>query len=276
MTGRTSHLREAVRELEAAARQESAQLATGLVADTCCKEGERLGRALRQALPSSAYSLFVRVVREFIAEEIAKRPASRRESRARPVGEEQWLSRASWMAPSSKHEPAVGIRFADWLQDLYERDMAEKRLADDAEERRRREADQKFRSWQALRDAEAMHRWEEAASGTKAISQAPRGPKVRVEPSADPGRAKDVDAVLSRDQDAHDDVRTWPLHAEANHRRRIKRLQAAMEDQAVYLRAREHQKSNEDRRLRSAAAELHGLEAFRARRAQQASPKRIQ
>lgn len=193
-TRRTSHLREAVRELESVRRSERDQLASGLKVSACEEEADRLGWALGQVLPPPAFRFFARAVREHISAEIAEGFVTRRRSPARGA-EQQWLSRDAWTVRSHDEEGAEGVWFIDWLQDRFDEEMETDRLAEEAEEHRQREAEAKLREWQSLRDEEARLKGEEGSFEGEALGGPSRELEARREISSDPGHANGAQAV---------------------------------------------------------------------------------
>ena len=193
-TCRTSHLREAVRELESARRSEREQLASGLSVSACEGEADRLGWALGQVLPPPAFRFFARVVREHISAEIAERRAPRRRSPTRGA-EQQWLSRDAWTVRSDDEEGAEGVWFIDWLQGRFDEETERDRLAEEAEEHRKLEAEAKLREWQSRRDEEARLKNEEGPVEREGAVGASRELDARGENSSDPGQANNGPAV---------------------------------------------------------------------------------
>ena len=193
-TRRTSHLREAVRELESARRSERDQLASGLRVSACEGEADRLGWALGQVLPPPAFRFFARLVREHISAEIAESRVTWRRSPTRGA-EQQWLSRDTWTDRSHDEEGAEGVWFIDWLQDRFDEEMERDRLAEEAEEHRQREAEAKLREWQSLRDEEARLKGEEGSFEPEALDGPSRELEARREISSNPGHANGGQAV---------------------------------------------------------------------------------
>jgi hypothetical protein len=192
-TRRTSHLREAVRELESARRSEREQLASGLSVGACDEEADRLGWALGQVLSPPAFRFFARVVREHISAETAERRAPRRRFPARGA-EEQWLSRDEWTLGSHDEEGVEGIWFIDLVQARFDEEIERNRLVEEAEEHHKREAEAKLREWQSRRDEEARLKNEEELVEREAVGTS-RELDARSENSSDPGQANSGPAV---------------------------------------------------------------------------------
>ena len=144
-TRRTSYLRDAVLELETTVRVERERLASsGLSAASCGEQGDRLDRALRRALPASAFHLFVSLVRDIIADGMDNRP---RVSRAQGAEREQWLSRES-RSDRNGEEPRTGPWFVEAVQQLYDEQLEREREAEEAEDRRQQEEAERHLQWE--------------------------------------------------------------------------------------------------------------------------------
>lgn len=266
-TRRTSYLREAVLELESAVRSERREPFSGLPKAACREQGDRLERALRHALPPSAFYFFATRMREAIARVLAetnRTPAARGR-------EQQMLSRETWM-DGAHEERARGVWFVDWLQGRYEDEMERYRLAEEAEERRVMQAAEDRRERQAARHEEArLRRAEEesrepAATTEQSIPPGSSGPEERHTPEAPPP----LEPQMERDYVA------WPVHAEENERHNEVARQSAIAEHDQFMRERELLESREAERIRVEAEEAKRVEEFAAKARRKASPSRIQ
>ena len=144
-TRRTSYLRDAVVELETTVRAERERLdSSGLSAATCGEQDDRLDRALRRALPASAFHLFVSLVRDIITEEMNRVP---RVSRAQGAKREQWLSRES-RSDRNVEEPSTGAWFVEPMQQLYDEQLEREQEVEEAEDRKRQEEAERHLQWE--------------------------------------------------------------------------------------------------------------------------------
>ena len=270
-TRKAIHLRDAVRELESARRFERGQLASGLVVRSCGEEADRLGRALSQVLPPSAFRFFATEVRGQIGAEIAEGRARRPRSPA-PSAEQQWLSRDAWTANSDNEEQAEGVWFIDWLQDRYDEEMERDRLAEEAEQLRLRQAAEKYRHWQVTRDEEArLKRAEEEAREGDAVTERsePEGSRNKKEEHA-------LEVPPPPEPKMHSDYVAWPFHAEENARFNEAARQRAIAEHDEFMQERQLLASKEAERIGAEVAETKRVEAFEAMAARKASPARIQ
>lgn len=267
-TRRTSNLRDAVLELESAMEAEHEHNCSGPSTAACGEQGDRLGRALRQVLPPSAFRFFATTVRDDIAQHVAE---TRRESPAHRSDAEQWLSRETWTVCSDEKR-AVGVWFVDWLQDRYEEEMERDRLAEEVEERRLRQAAEKYGQWQAARDEGArLERVQEKASERDAVTK----PSV-----ADGSSTGEEDHAFEvpppPEPKMHSDYVAWPFHAEENARFKEAARQRAIAEHAEFMQERQLLAWKEAERIRAEVAEKERVEAFEALAARKASPARIQ
>jgi hypothetical protein len=129
-------------------RAQRQQLCSGLSKAACGEQADRLERKLREVLPPSAVRFLITNVREAIAGHIAETIP-----RFRGRGAEQRLSRETWAG--SDEERAVGVWFVDWFQLRYDNEMERDRIAEEAEDLRRRQEAERLRQWQVRRDEEA-------------------------------------------------------------------------------------------------------------------------
>jgi hypothetical protein len=266
-TRRTSFLREAVLGLESAIRAEN-RLSSGPPEAACGMHRDRLGRALRQVLPASAFRFFVKATREVIEQLGAE---TNRKSLVRGSEPEQWFSRGDWTVPRLE-ERAVGVWFVDWLQDRYEKEMERDRLAEESEKRTREQAAEKLRLWQAAReDTSRRERAEETAPDRDA---APKDARLNDSKDREARQGAQVSRQLDPGFDA--DYRSWPVHAEKNARLSEAAQRNAIEEQAEYSKARRLLSSKEADRIQFEAAEKKRVDAFKAKAARKASPARIQ
>jgi hypothetical protein len=267
-TRRTNFLRDAVFELESAVRYERRRPFSGLPKDASREQGDRLGRALREVLPTSAFCFFAKTVREVIGQDLA---GTVRTSGARSWKPEQMLSRETW-TESLDAERAGGVWFVDALQDRYEVQMERNRLAEEADERRRKQAAEYHRQWQATRDEEArLRRAEEEALERAAAKERSRPPS-----SSDPKLKQTPEVPPPPNLKMHRDYVAWPAHAEENARLNEESQRRAIAEQAELAEARYVSASREAERVRAEAEEGRRVEAFQARARRKASPARIQ
>lgn len=153
-TRKTSHLRDAVREMDAAVRFRRNRLSSGLAPGACAREAERLERALFVALSPRAFRFFVVLIRDQIAIELEKQLPPGRSS-DRDGMEAQLLSKGEWADPRDQPLGPEVACFVDWLQQRFDDELERERLQEEAEERRLRDAQERLRAWQALRDEES-------------------------------------------------------------------------------------------------------------------------
>lgn len=268
-TRRPSHLRVAVVELESSVRAQRGYFVFGLSRADCGEQADRLGRALRQELLPSVFRFFATTVRDAIARHLAETIPT---SPARSSGPEQWLSREIWTARSDENR-AAGVWFVDWLQEEYDTEMERDRQAEEAEELRKSEADEKLRQWQAARDEEAR------IDRTEEVSPEPDPPTERSEPaiSSDQERERAVEFTETQIPELDDsDYVAWPAHVEDAARYKEEMLQKRIAEDEEFRQAREQQASKEAERLRIEAAKEEAEKAFQAKAARKASPDRIQ
>jgi hypothetical protein len=153
-TRKTSHLRDAVREIDAAVSFRRNRLSSGLAPGAREREAERLGHALSAALSPRAFRFFVVLIRGQIAIELEGRSLLRRSS-DRDGMEAQLLSKGEWADPLDQPLRSEVPCFVDGVQQRFDDELERERLKEEAEERRLRDAQERLRAWQALRDEDA-------------------------------------------------------------------------------------------------------------------------
>lgn len=160
-TRQTSHLRDAVGEIDAAMRFRRDRLLSGLAPGGCAREAERLGRALLAALSPRAFRFFVVLIRDQIAIELEERALLGRSSDRDGI-KVQLLSESGWADPVDQPLGSEGPCFVDLLQRRFDAELEGERLKEEAEERRLADDEQRYRAWKARRDEEARSAQTEA------------------------------------------------------------------------------------------------------------------
>jgi hypothetical protein len=270
-TRRTGYLRDAVFELASAIRYEREQPSPGLPKAAWRRQGDRLGRALQEVLPSSAFWFLAKTMREAIARDIAK---VGRTSAARGTEREQILSREAW-ADGLAEEREVGAWFVDWLQVRYEEEMERYRLAEEVEERRLQQAAEDLHRWEAARCVGA----EEASlkRAEEAVLESAAAPEPSIPPRAKDAEDKHApDVPPPSEPKMQSDFVAWPAHAEENARLNEEVRQGAIAEQLEVMQARQLWASKEVERIHAEGEDTKRVEAFQARARRKASPARIQ
>ena len=202
-TRRTSHLRDAVLELESAMRAQCLQMCSGLSKEACGKQGDRLERALLQVLPPSAFRYFVTRVRQAIAAHLVQARRTSSSPLSRPV---QWLSQEAWTRGYDE-EWAVGVWFTERFQQEYDAQMERDRLA---EERRKTNADEDLFK-------QAAHDSEPSIDRTEDVPSFPDPPTEPSEPQGSRNQESEgtIGFVETQVPELDDSLNVaWPAHVE--------------------------------------------------------------
>jgi hypothetical protein len=266
-TRRASYLRDAVVELETAVRVEREPLCARIPKAARREEGDRLERALRQALPSPAFRFLATKVREAIAQVVAEETPH---SRAPGSEFELLISRETW-TQGLDEDKAAGIWFIDWFQRRYEDETERHRLDEDADGRSRWNAVQSPSRWQAERDETRIRRAAGEALEGRTDSEA-SSPQASIAPEEEHAPRVQLPPAPK----IPSDYVAWPFHAEENARLNEAVQQAASAEWEEFVQARQLLASKEAERIWTEVEERRRLEAFEAKRARKASPARVQ
>lgn len=149
-TGKSAYLRDGVAELEDLVRRSEEPMTPAPTPGRCREEGDRLERALRSALPPSAFAFLASKVQLVIDVRL-------REMRPRLKAhlDQPRLSRASW-CERAELEWDAGAWFVDWFQQLYDEEMELERHEEEAQRHKQEEAEERFQDWQAARDKDRL------------------------------------------------------------------------------------------------------------------------
>lgn len=254
-THRTRCLRDAVSHLESAVEAMRRPVCPGVSMEACAEHADRLERALRKELPPSEFRYFVTGVRDEIDDRLTRvgRPRLNSASEA-----DHWLSREEWTSIGPSQDREVGVWFVDWCQEGYNTQMQQDQLAEEAEQRRKSDADEKVRQWQATRDEEASVRTEE-------ISAEPDPPAVTPEPeSFDHEDEPPTPFAQTQVPDLGDsDHVAWPAHVQDAAQYLEAKAQKQIAEDQEFRQAREQQALKEAERLEVEAIIQNQAQAFR-------------
>jgi hypothetical protein len=190
-THRTSHLREAVAELEATKHFERTQRLFRPTVASCVVEKDRLRQALERALPDTAFPFYVEIVRARI-DDGASAPAANKD---------HWLSDWRWAVQKWLRIADVGRRFEPGIQAIYDALLDEQghAVAEREEQRRTVEEDDR-REAQAIRKSAAPARISEE-EGRPAEAKAKAALLDATIPIADPKASSGPRGRIHRLQD---------------------------------------------------------------------------